>query len=104
MWNGIGWYGFIGPTTSTTDISLVKSMNEWFVTGTLTLADKCYSLTKILKKTRYHQDSGTFYRFLDIGTHPSTSPQKEMPSCTKGSKHVSKHLQRRSMSSSKDKI
>ena len=22
MWNGIGWYGFIGPTTSTTDISL----------------------------------------------------------------------------------
>ena len=23
MWNGIGWYGFIGPTTSTTDISLV---------------------------------------------------------------------------------
>ena len=24
MWNGIGWYGFIGPTTSTTDISLRK--------------------------------------------------------------------------------
>ena len=23
MWNGIGWYGFIGPTTSTTDISLI---------------------------------------------------------------------------------
>ena len=23
MWNGTGWYGFIGPTTSTTDISLV---------------------------------------------------------------------------------
>ena len=22
MWNGIGWYGFIGPITSTTDISL----------------------------------------------------------------------------------
>ena len=22
MWNGIGWYGFIGPTTSTPDISL----------------------------------------------------------------------------------
>ena len=22
MWNGIGWYGFIGPTRSTTDISL----------------------------------------------------------------------------------
>ena len=22
MLNGIGWYGFIGPTTSTTDISL----------------------------------------------------------------------------------
>ena len=22
MWNGIGWYGFIGPTTSTTHISL----------------------------------------------------------------------------------
>ena len=21
-WNGIGWYGFIGPTTSSTDISL----------------------------------------------------------------------------------
>ena len=27
MWNGIGWYGFIGPTTSTTDISLVP---RWF--------------------------------------------------------------------------
>ena len=25
MWNGIGWYGFIGPTTSTTDVSLGKS-------------------------------------------------------------------------------
>ena len=24
MWNAIGWYGFIDPTTSTTDISLVK--------------------------------------------------------------------------------
>ena len=24
MWNGIGWYGFIGPTTSTTDISLYR--------------------------------------------------------------------------------
>ena len=23
MWDGIGWYGFIGPATSTTDISLV---------------------------------------------------------------------------------
>ena len=23
LWNGIGWYGFIGPTTSTTDISLM---------------------------------------------------------------------------------
>ena len=23
MWNGIGWYGFIGPITSTSDISLV---------------------------------------------------------------------------------
>ena len=23
MWNDIGWYGFIGPTTSMTDISLV---------------------------------------------------------------------------------
>ena len=27
MWNGIGWYGFIGPTTSTTDISLVASVS-----------------------------------------------------------------------------
>ena len=26
MWNGIGWYGFIGPTTSTTDISLVQPL------------------------------------------------------------------------------
>ena len=26
MWNGIGWYGFIGPTTSTTDISLIKRL------------------------------------------------------------------------------
>ena len=26
MWNGIGWYGFIGPTTSTTDISLIRLM------------------------------------------------------------------------------
>ena len=25
-WNGIGWYGFIGPTTSTTDISLPVAM------------------------------------------------------------------------------
>ena len=24
MWNGIGWYGFIGPTTSMTDISLAE--------------------------------------------------------------------------------
>ena len=23
MWNGIGWYGFIGPTTSTTDMSVI---------------------------------------------------------------------------------
>ena len=23
MWNGIGWYEFIGPTTSTTEISLL---------------------------------------------------------------------------------
>ena len=22
MWNGIGWFGFIGPTTSATDICL----------------------------------------------------------------------------------
>ena len=28
MWNGIGWYGFIGGiTTSTTDISLCPDMN-----------------------------------------------------------------------------
>ena len=26
MWNGIGWYGFIGPSTSTTDISLNSSL------------------------------------------------------------------------------
>ena len=26
MWNGIGWYGLIGPTTSTTDISLHHEM------------------------------------------------------------------------------
>ena len=30
MWNGIGWYGFIGPTTSTTDISLLKSIQSLF--------------------------------------------------------------------------
>ena len=24
MWNGLGWYGFIGPTTSTTDITSVR--------------------------------------------------------------------------------
>ena len=28
MWNGIGWYEFIGPTTSTTDISLLLAMLE----------------------------------------------------------------------------
>ena len=26
MWNGIGWYGFIGHTTSTTDISLLAGV------------------------------------------------------------------------------
>ena len=26
MWNGIGWYGFIGPATSTTDISILLPM------------------------------------------------------------------------------
>ena len=38
MWNGIGWYGFIGViTTSTTDISLyihilasLSSLSDWF--------------------------------------------------------------------------
>ena len=28
IWNGIGWYGFIGLTTSTTDISLVIDYNR----------------------------------------------------------------------------
>ena len=28
MWNGIGWYGFIGPTTSTTDISLGPGQSD----------------------------------------------------------------------------
>ena len=32
MWNGIGWYGFIGPTTSTTDISLGSVPNIRFST------------------------------------------------------------------------
>ena len=27
MWNGIGWYGFIGPTTSTTDIGLANPLS-----------------------------------------------------------------------------
>ena len=30
MWNGIGWYGFIGPTISTTDISLTTSADDIF--------------------------------------------------------------------------
>ena len=30
MWNGIGWYGFIGLTTSTTDISLVENISGAF--------------------------------------------------------------------------
>ena len=30
MWNGIGWYGFIGPTTSTTDISLARTQHLLF--------------------------------------------------------------------------
>ena len=34
MWNGIGWYGFIGPTTSTTDISLRENMKKIFLSGT----------------------------------------------------------------------
>ena len=28
MWNGIGWYRFIGPTASTTDISLLRPLNN----------------------------------------------------------------------------
>ena len=36
MWNGIGWYGFIGViTTSTTDISLTHSLLQSFTVKTI---------------------------------------------------------------------
>ena len=45
MWNGIGWYGFIGViTTSTTDISLVMGV----------ISNEC-ELWKI-----YHAEYGNF--------------------------------------------
>ena len=40
MWNGIGWYGFIGPTTSTADISLGKVLHKVLVNGLVKLAQE----------------------------------------------------------------
>ena len=48
MWNGFGWYGFIGViTTSTTDISLKK---KGYSRGVIDLVKKNLSIL-IIKKT-----------------------------------------------------
>ena len=35
MWNGIGWYGFIGVITSTTDISLIRLLHTVCLKATI---------------------------------------------------------------------
>ena len=55
MWNGIGWYGFIGPTTPTTEISLCSY-------ELLQKMPTLYVLTKPNSQTTdYHMTAFLFY-------------------------------------------
>ena len=56
MWNGIGWYGFIGPTTSTTDISLGLRLS-------LVKSGSSCRLSNLLRDPIEHFRQGSLFEF-----------------------------------------